>query len=221
MGLPKGLTEIEQKISNGLKMKSIDFRRMCHETIRQIFRDHSYHMVHDCIWAKSDDMNYKIINQWNQTCTMPHGIWVGIGISAIGNIENFGPVKNEEDIGRYIEIIQSGSNSISCGIALCNEELMRCEIISGIIHRNIDAFAFKQKYGNLPQEVFSDEFRVLVESELIDISNDDIVLRSNALPYLQAMARFFHSRDVENEYRKSEICRLDYRYYKISYESCE
>ena len=221
MGMPKGLTKIEHEVNCGLSIKPLKYRKECYEIIKQILSSHSYSMVYDCIWIRDGEADNKILNQWNQTCSMPQGIWVGIGVGSIGNIEDYGPTQNENDIGKYIKQIKNGSNAISKGLTLNKEELMRLEIITGVIHRSIDACAFQNKHGEFPQNVFYNEFSALLSYDFIDIKDNLIYLRPNTIPYLQAIARLFHSKDVENEYRKDENSRLDYIYYGITYSEYE
>jgi len=221
MGMPKGLTIIEREVLDGLNIKPLSYRKECYETIKQILTSNSYSMVYDCIWVRDGEADNRILNQWNQTCTMPQGIWIGIGIGAIGNIEDFGPTQNDNDIGRYIKQIQSGQNAILHGLALTKEELMRQDIITGVIHRNIDTHSFHKKYGDYPQNVFYNEFAALLSYDLIHVENNMIHLQPTAIPYLQAIARLFHSKAVENEYRKDENNRVDYMLHNISYNEYE
>jgi|GEM_PF-2318195 len=68
-----------------------------------------YKMCHDCIWTRISRKSYKILdetcdvlNLWNQTCILPYGTWIGIGVSAMGHIEGKINIQNFFGISEYI-----------------------------------------------------------------------------------------------------------------------
>ncbi|MGG3282949.1 coproporphyrinogen-III oxidase family protein [Paenibacillus solani] len=225
LGLPYNRTEIEKNIGE-LELKPLDFRYKCYVAINELLEKNGYKAVSDSIWSKDDMYSHKsvtnkdnsILNFWNQTCSFPDGNWMPVGVGSIGFIEGFGSVSNTYSMSQYIELIAQGKLGIVKGEQNSIEQLMRGFLVISILHRIIDIDNFTEKFGYNPLEVFNIEFNILKQKELVDISNNEIILTPKAIPLSQGIARFFLSKDDEELYRKSEQLRVDYKFYNVSYQ---
>lgn len=225
LGMPSGLTLIENEVRRGLPIKSLEFRSKCFESINHLLTINGYKQVYDSIWSKHDIDSYQtksgkkgIVNMWNQTCVMPYGLWIGIGVGAMGYVDGIGPTQNTNDLEHYIEVVNNGGLGVSYGYQFDNNELIRCEMTLSLLHRTIDSTRLISKYGVDPQEAFMVELEILRERGFIDIKENYILLNESALPYLQGITRFFFSKEVEHQYRLQEKLRIDYQIYGVSYD---
>jgi oxygen-independent coproporphyrinogen-3 oxidase len=225
LGLPFQRTTIEKDVIEGRDIKSLDFRLRCFTLINETLKKNGYHMVSDSIWSRNKMFSHKrvhnnkgIVNFWNQTCMLPFGLWIPIGVGSIGFLENYGPIQNTYSITQYIELIENGNLGMVKGTQHNLEELMRSEMVISVLHRVIDLARFIDKYHVHPTEVFPIEFSLLKEMGLIEESDSEIRLTEQAIPISQGIARFFVSKEVESKYRETEKHRIDYKIYNISYK---
>lgn len=225
MGMPSKQTLLEQDVKNGKEIKSLLFREQCSSLINDILINEGYIHVYDCIWSKKNINTYctipnckGIINLWDQTSYMTQGIWVGIGVGSLGYIDGVGPVQNTNKIEDYINMVKNARLPILNGILFSTDELMRAELIQSILHRTIDVSRFYFLFGKSPVDLFPIEFEVLETVKFIQIVDNDIKLTEIAIPFLQAIARFLFSKDIEHTYRCLEKHRVDYEIYKVNYD---
>jgi len=227
MGMPYGLTHIELKVQQGLPIKPLEFRSLCFNNINEQLLNNGYIHVYDCIWSKKkvDTFNSNringVANMWNQTCYLPIGVWIGIGVGSLGFIEDWGPIQNTNNIDEYINKINSGQLAIEKAVKFDADEMLRCEIVLSILHGTIDKERFKTKYNVNLYDLFELEFEILQELKLVCIDDDSIIITQEAIPYLQAISRFFFSKEVEVKLRETEGKRIDYRLYGINYSQLQ
>ncbi|MGB7606333.1 MAG: radical SAM protein [Lutisporaceae bacterium] len=224
MGMPFGLTLIEQDVRKGLKLKDMEFRYEAYVMINKFLKGKGYGDVYDCIWSKYEVDSYRtltnkkgIVNMWNQTCILPYGIWIGVGIGAYGYIGGVGPTQNTNDLEKYIELISKGKLGVTEGIKYEIDEILRAEIVLSLLHRTIDVNRFINCYGVHPTDIFPIELDLLKSRGFIEYSGNEIKVTPKAIPLLQGIARLFFSSEFEKNYRALENRRIDYKTYGISY----
>lgn len=219
MGLPYGCTNIEKNEKYEDKWKSIEYRINQANKIEKELEYNGYQHIVESIWALNDDGKktiYEYTNGLNNTCYAPMGIWLGIGIGSIGFIEDFGQIVNINDVEKYIDRINNQSLSVEKIEELSIEESMRNNIVLGILHGKIDRRRFIEKYGKSPEELFKKEFEVMKDD--IEILEEDIILKKESINRMEGLCRLFFSKTEEDEYRKREKNRIDYKYYGIKYD---
>ena len=141
LGLPSKLTLLENERNIESRLKPLSYRLECSKMISNILTEENYIPVAESIWSKydmyssgEDDFGVEFYNIWNQTNTLGKGIWLGIGVGAGGYIEGIGPITNEGDIEKYIELVAGNLMGVVKGSKLTNNELMRSELILSLLH---------------------------------------------------------------------------------------
>jgi len=161
MGMPLGLTLIEKDARNGMKLKEKQFRLDAYNNINKFLKTKGYDDVYDCIWSKYQVDSYRtitggkgIVNMWNQTCVLPYGIWLGVGIGADGYIGGVGPTENTNDLEEYIELANKGEVGVTKAIKYDFDNILRSEIVLSLLHRTIDSNRFEKVYSIHPLDAF-------------------------------------------------------------------
>lgn len=224
MGLPAGCTNIEKNAKYVGKWKSIEYRKRQYEKIDLAFRNHGYKQIVESIWAKVDDDKKKIFeypNGLNNTCYLCTDLWLGIGVGSFGYIENLGQTVNCNNLQKYIDTVNNNEFPIEVIQNLTLEAQIRTDIIIGILHGYIDKELFVQKYLVMPEQLFPEEFNLLLENNEIEINEKEIMLNQKALNKMEGLCRLFFDKENEAQYRKFEARRVDYKFYNVSYEDLE
>lgn len=228
LGMPSALTLLEKRIKCADDIKSLDYRARMALQVSEIMKKAGYAQVHDCIWSKKDVDTYRydtssncVANCWNQTSILPIGLSVGFGVSAISGIENILIIQNTFNLTDYITNVEKKESSIESAFWLSKDESCRLQIVSGILHRVIDKKRFIDLFGEPPEKLFSKEFTILQEYDLLEEIGETYRVTSKGIRYIQAIARFFFSRVVEQRYREQEEKRADYKLYKVNFRGLE
>jgi len=101
-----------------------------------------------------------------------------------------------KDIEEYIEDIESGRHPARYALFLNEDEKMRRAIIMNIRHSSLSVLGFERKFGMAPQNAFPEEFKVLLEEEMVFEDNAIIRLTEKGYKHENAISRLFFSEKV-------------------------
>lgn len=135
-------------------------------------------------------------NHWKQQNILGLGAGARSYLKLINYRNGYSVINRRKAFDKYLENIGRCSFAITDGYEMDTCEIMRKWLILGL--NGLNLADFYMKYKKTPYEIFSDEFKMMRELNLIDERNGCIFYTSDGLKYRDLIVQMFFSDKVND-----------------------
>jgi oxygen-independent coproporphyrinogen-3 oxidase len=164
-------TLLEKMIKTGKSPPpgNAEYEKQMYLTVYKMLTDAGYKAVgHDRFSRVEWHMRENCLNGW------PWGGILTTGAGCfMGYLQRFS-YSNIEDINQYMETVNAGKLPISKLSESTDEDMMRREMTRLYLRLPVSKKEFMEKFGKLPEDVFSQQLQRLKEKGLIEIDDKEI-----------------------------------------------
>src|SRR3990170_4137011 len=164
-------TALEKQIKSGLipPQGNAEYEKQLYLAAYKLLTDAGYKAVgHDRFSRVEWHLRESCLNGW------PWGGILTTGAGCfMGYLQRFS-YSNIEDIDEYMATVDAGKLPIKRLCESSPEDMMRRTMTRLYLRLPVDKVEFKQKFGKLPEEVFSQQLQRLKEKGLIEIDDKEI-----------------------------------------------
>lgn len=174
------------------EMASNEVRKEMFDRAAAILTQNGYHGFLSDAFVKEGYEAAYAVGPWKN-----HSNIIGLGVTAIGNLNNSWYV-NVPSIDVYGKMVSEGKFPYSIGKKISKKNELHRSVIMGIKFCVINRHDYEEYYGVDFVDLFQDQIKVLLERELIEITDDKVIVTEpKGWYYLDNISKEFYEEEFK------------------------